>query len=370
MISTRIRAALTALPSTLGRQLPSLTTLDLTLCKGITTLPDTIGEMGNLQVSSNAAFPTNHHFTSHHFTSLHFPSLPVTSRHLPWQTLFLGNCYNILQLPPTITKLRSLVTLNLYNCGGLRYLPDTFDEFVSLQVLSLQGCEKLVEVPESMSRLMTLSTLTLWNCQVGGTSAPQANRPLPLVSSSPFARAHRIAPHNQALPQWLHRECTYAYMHTCMQSQRVPDGFIGARAHPRFVGDPQAANRRRPRTARRLGARAAQEASRGCQIGQQQGRRKTGEDERVASDQKGACHGRHGSFSARAGDDARGARGTQQPRQGSKHIHGRRHRAPKRRGRCWRAPSRGSGRGRLTVSESKIRMDSREPVIVGAGVLA
>jgi len=110
--------------------LPSLITLDLTLCKGLTSLPDTIGEMQNLQ------------------------------------TLFLGNCYNIAELPATITKLRSLVTLNLYNCGGLRYLPDTFDEFKTLQVLSLQGCEKLVEVPPSMSQCLTLTTLTLWNCHV------------------------------------------------------------------------------------------------------------------------------------------------------------------------------------------------------------
>jgi hypothetical protein len=126
----RACSAINALPSTFGSQLPSLTTLDLTLCKGLTVLPDSIGLMHSLQ------------------------------------TLFLGNCFNIAQLPETITRLKSLVTLNLYNCGGLKSLPDTFDELETLQVLSLQGCEKLIEVPESLSRCLTLSTLTLWNCQV------------------------------------------------------------------------------------------------------------------------------------------------------------------------------------------------------------
>ena len=120
-----------SLPQTFGANLPSLTTLDLTLCKGLTMLPDTIGSMGSLQ------------------------------------TLFLGNCFNIGELPPSITNLHSLATLNLYNCGGLKYLPDSFDEMESLQVLSLQGAEKLETLDGCGLELCpNLKTLTLWGCIV------------------------------------------------------------------------------------------------------------------------------------------------------------------------------------------------------------
>jgi hypothetical protein len=104
--------------------------LDLTLCKGLTMLPDTLGRLNSLQ------------------------------------TLFLGNCFNIAVFPEALTNLKSLSTLNLYNCGGFKSLPDTLDRLESLQVLSLQGCEKLVEVPPSLGRCLTLTTLTLWNCNV------------------------------------------------------------------------------------------------------------------------------------------------------------------------------------------------------------
>ena len=76
------------------------------------------------------------------------------------QTLFLGNCFNIPQLPANIVNLKSLVTLNLYNCGALTFLHDNFHQAASLRILSLQGCEKLKEVPPSLAQAPSLTTLS------------------------------------------------------------------------------------------------------------------------------------------------------------------------------------------------------------------
>ena len=83
------------------------------------------------------------------------------------ETLFLGNCYNIPQLPANIVNLKALITLNLYNCGGFKKLPDDFQNLESLQVLSMQGCEKLETLDGCGLELCpNLNTLTLWGCIV------------------------------------------------------------------------------------------------------------------------------------------------------------------------------------------------------------
>ena len=74
------------------------------------------------------------------------------------ERLYLGDCYNLVQIHPSIGKLSRLIVLDLRFCCSLINLPSMSSKMESLEVLNLNGCSKLKEIEfegilESLSEL-------------------------------------------------------------------------------------------------------------------------------------------------------------------------------------------------------------------------
>ncbi|GLJ20264.1 hypothetical protein SUGI_0368010 [Cryptomeria japonica] len=77
--------------------------------------------------------------------------------------LDLSNCCNLIQLPNTIANLKSLEVFFLSNCRGIRMLPDSFEDLGVLKKVKLDGMP-LKNLPKSFKRLSCLEKLSLHGC--------------------------------------------------------------------------------------------------------------------------------------------------------------------------------------------------------------
>ncbi|XP_048421179.1 disease resistance protein RPV1-like isoform X1 [Pyrus x bretschneideri] len=66
---------------------------------------------------------------------------------------------SIRELPPSIERLRGLVSLNLRNCKSFVYLPDSTCNLLNLEWLTLNGCSKLSRLPEDLWYLKRLDVM-------------------------------------------------------------------------------------------------------------------------------------------------------------------------------------------------------------------
>uniref|UniRef100_A0A6N2LF01 AAA+ ATPase domain-containing protein n=1 Tax=Salix viminalis TaxID=40686 RepID=A0A6N2LF01_SALVM len=89
------------------------------------------------------------------------------------QTLYLRDCYELIQLPEGITSLKNLQTLDLRDCSSLIQLPEGMKHMKSLVYLDITGCDALRFMPRGMGQLMCLRKLGLFivgkeeGCHIG-----------------------------------------------------------------------------------------------------------------------------------------------------------------------------------------------------------
>eukprot|EP01018_Ginkgo_biloba_P005661 Gb_24679 [translate_table: standard] len=103
----------------------SLVKLDLSVCTSLKTLPDSIGDLINLEY------------------------------------LDLSRCKNLEGLPRSIGSLVRLRFLNMYSNFRVTCLPEEFVRLVQLEELNISKCERLVKLPDSFGNLCNLTILRM-----------------------------------------------------------------------------------------------------------------------------------------------------------------------------------------------------------------
>ncbi|XP_057865178.2 disease resistance protein RPV1 isoform X2 [Cryptomeria japonica] len=131
--------------------------LDLGGCRGLNTLPDSIGNLSQLrQLNLGGCGGLN--------------TLPDSIGNLSQlRQLDLTNCGGLNALPDSIGNLSQLRQLDLGWCGGLNTLPDSIGNLSQLRQLNLKCCEVLNALPNSIGNLSQLQQLDLGCC--GGLNA-------------------------------------------------------------------------------------------------------------------------------------------------------------------------------------------------------
>ena len=102
--------------------------LNLYSCEKIETLPESIGDLANLE------------------------------------KLGLAGCTSLVSLPESIGNLTFLRTLSLYKCPSLQIIPESIRNLQSLTILDLTECTSLVSLPDSIGELSSLEQLVMTNC--------------------------------------------------------------------------------------------------------------------------------------------------------------------------------------------------------------
>ncbi|GLJ22675.1 hypothetical protein SUGI_0427200 [Cryptomeria japonica] len=93
-------------------------------------------------------------------------NVPDTISHLSLlQSLKLSGCQRLDCLPNTICNLSQLLYLNLSYCEKLRYLPESIGNLSQLQYLNLTCCKILLKLPNSIGKLSQLKQLSLSWCK-------------------------------------------------------------------------------------------------------------------------------------------------------------------------------------------------------------
>ena len=148
--------ALASLPLTdQATDFPALTSLNLSNCTALKHLSTQLGDLKaliNLNMSG-----LDHLVNSQHMGDLQMLSL-----------LDLSWCKTITKLPDTISELRNLKTLKLCHCHQLASLSDRIADCVSLEELDLKGCTALTSLPSRLSFCVGLKTLNLSDCRLLG----------------------------------------------------------------------------------------------------------------------------------------------------------------------------------------------------------
>ena len=84
-----------------------------------------------------------------------FKGVPILEK------LYLSWCSNLVEIHPSLGKLRRLLILELEHCHSLINLPRMTTKMESLTTLRLCGCSKFSKVPEFEGILKSLSELDL-----------------------------------------------------------------------------------------------------------------------------------------------------------------------------------------------------------------
>jgi len=106
----------------------NLTSLNLSGCRTLKPLPDSIGQLSNLAL------------------------------------LNLGYCRALVTLPDSIGQLTNLETLDLQFCEALTHLPNAFRQLTNLANFDLKGCVALTYLPDSFGQLANLANFGFGGC--------------------------------------------------------------------------------------------------------------------------------------------------------------------------------------------------------------
>ena len=129
-----------------------LETLSIGYCDDLTQVPESIRSLTSLQ-------------------RLHITSCPALGMLPKWlgelcslRHLLVSWTRMIASLPQSIGHLTSLESLDLVYCGALAELPEGIGQLSALRRLIIQGCPALQCLPQSIQRLTALQTLAIYAC--------------------------------------------------------------------------------------------------------------------------------------------------------------------------------------------------------------
>ena len=147
--------AIESLPDSIG-ECKSLTSIDLSDCKSLVSLPDSIGDLKSLTFL-NLSYCKS------------FVKLPDS----------IGKCESLTSLdlsgdedapvaltslPDSIGDLKALTKLNMFYCENVTTLPDSIGDLTSLTELNLNSCYRLESLPERLKEL-NLTNVNFGYCQ-------------------------------------------------------------------------------------------------------------------------------------------------------------------------------------------------------------
>ncbi|XP_077234148.1 disease resistance protein ADR1-like [Tasmannia lanceolata] len=78
--------------------------------------------------------------------------------------LTMDHCIDLIKLPSTICKIRSLESLSITNCHDLYELPAELGNLNSLQILRVYACPSLKKLPQAICKLKGLKYLDISQC--------------------------------------------------------------------------------------------------------------------------------------------------------------------------------------------------------------
>ncbi|TYI58113.1 hypothetical protein E1A91_D11G331100v1 [Gossypium mustelinum] len=166
--------ALKELPSSIGN-LIGLTRLNMNNCKNLVCLPDSFCKLKSLErfyltgCLRLEIFPeimdTMERLYELDLSGTALKELPSSIANLiGLKYLGLNNCENLICLPDSFYKLKSLGRFYLKGCSRLEIFPKIMDTMEGLFELDLSGTA-LKELPSSIGNLIGLQDLTLQNCE-------------------------------------------------------------------------------------------------------------------------------------------------------------------------------------------------------------
>eukprot|EP00729_Bicosta_minor_P032687 gene32687-biopygen17503 len=176
---------LTTLPEELSK-LVNLQSLDLSGCTSLAKVPDLSQLLPKLKIKNVPKHLSNWEkqgFVAFDFTDAANVAKTTTlafsefqgselpewlSKLVNLQSLDLIHCVNLTTLPEGMSKLVNLQSLELNRCGNppgnLTTLPECLSELVNLQSLNLYNCQNLTTLPD-VSKLVNLQSLNLEHCE-------------------------------------------------------------------------------------------------------------------------------------------------------------------------------------------------------------
>jgi Leucine-rich repeat (LRR) protein len=139
------------LPSSIGCFV-RVKNLNLSGCKNLMNLPDSIHQLQHLEVLSLNSCSSLKELPS---------SIGCLGR---IEQLNLHGCTNLTNLPDSIHQLKHLKFLGLSDCTRIKELPSSFGYMGRIERLDLNNCTNLMNLPESIYQLKHLEYLSLRNC--------------------------------------------------------------------------------------------------------------------------------------------------------------------------------------------------------------
>ncbi|KAL0006306.1 hypothetical protein SO802_013867 [Lithocarpus litseifolius] len=180
-----IGIAIRELPSSVER-LTSLTSLNLSDCKDLLSLPDTICSVTNLKALTLSGCSSLDRLPKKlgNLTGLKelevnktaIRELPSSLEHLSNLTsLSLSDCKELLSIPNVICNMTNIETLTLSGCSKLEDLPKYIGNHIGLKKLEIIGTA-MKEPPSSIFLIKNLEVLRFHGCE--GTSCKQSPNPV------------------------------------------------------------------------------------------------------------------------------------------------------------------------------------------------
>ena len=176
MLCPSLKRAPQAAITILLAQSLQLTTLNLSGCDGLTTLPEEIGKCAALE-TLNLSFCRSIRTLPERLgdcVALKTLTLSVCDGLIALpeglgdctalMTLVLASCRSLTALPERIGDCVALMTLNLFYCASLSALPERLGDCAALTTLNLTLCLGLASLPERLDNCAVLTTLDLTNC--------------------------------------------------------------------------------------------------------------------------------------------------------------------------------------------------------------
>ncbi|PIA51847.1 hypothetical protein AQUCO_01000021v1 [Aquilegia coerulea] len=143
---------LSFLPGGFLENSPILSSLRISSCPNLQSLPAELGKLGSLKS-----------LTIRWCQQL--ASLPELQNLRSLESLEISECHSIVSFPEEAMQgLSSLRSLSIENCNNLASLPVGMQNLIALEDLTVMYCPKLVSLPEDLQHLTALRSLIVLSC--------------------------------------------------------------------------------------------------------------------------------------------------------------------------------------------------------------